>query len=268
MLDPSGMGWEYHLDWGEKHRDVLDRVLDHIRRHGPVRSADFDRADGRAGGWWEWKAEKRALEALDVAPARWVADYYRTARSETARTVRELGDEGALVRVHVEGWKEPGYVHPDNLDLARRAADHAIRPTLTTLLSPFDPLVWDRARAREMFGFDYELECYTPAHRRRWGYFALPILRRGALVGRPDAKAHRKEGRFEVKAIYLEQGVRVSDALVEDIAGALRDVAAWHGTPEVTIGRAEPAALADALEAVLADALEAALTGRLSTLVV
>lgn len=311
MLDPSGMGWKYRQDWVERHRDVLDRVLDHIRRNGPVRSADFDRTDGRAGGWWAWKAEKRALEALftagelmiarrenfqrvydlrervlpdwddarlssrdevrrtlalkavralGVAPARWVADYYRTARSETARTVRELGDEGALVRVHVEGWKEPGYVHPDNLEIARRAADHAIRPTLTTVLSPFDPLVWDRTRTREMFGFDYRLECYTPAPRRRWGYFVLPILRRGALVGRLDAKAHRREGRFEVKAIYLEQAVRVSDALVEDIAGALRDVAAWHATPEVTIGRSEPAALADALESALAD--------RVSTLVV
>ncbi|HEY8377010.1 MAG TPA: crosslink repair DNA glycosylase YcaQ family protein, partial [Nannocystis sp.] len=144
--------------------------------------------------------------------------------------------------------------------IARRAADHAIRPTLTTVLSPFDPLVWDRTRTREMFGFDYRLECYTPAPRRRWGYFVLPILRRGALVGRLDAKAHRREGRFEVKAIYLEQAVRVSDALVEDIAGALRDVAAWHATPEVTIGRSEPAALADALESALAD--------RVSTLVV
>ncbi len=303
MLDPSGMGWKYREEWVAKHRADLDRVLDHIRRHGPVRSADFHRDDRRAGGWWEWKIEKRALEslftagelmiarrekfqrvydlrervlpdwddarlpsredvrralalkavrALGVAPARWVADYFRTRRSETARTVRELGEAGALCRVDVEGWKEPGYVHPDLLELARRAADDALRPTLTTVLSPFDPLVWDRERAREMFGFEYRLECYTPAPRRRWGYFVLPILRRGALVGRLDAKAHRREGRFEVKAIYLEQGVRPSDALVRDIAAALADVAAWHGTPEVTIARSEPAALAYELARALA----------------
>ncbi|HEX6939182.1 MAG TPA: crosslink repair DNA glycosylase YcaQ family protein [Longimicrobiales bacterium] len=299
MLDPAGMGWKYRHDWVEKHRAELDRVLDHIREHGPVRSADFQRRDGKPGGWWEWKTEKRALEmlftagelmiarrenfqrvydlrervlrcpdagpppsrdearralaaravhALGIAPARWVADYFRTERRETAAAVRALADEGALLRVGVDGWKEPGYIHPDRLDLAERAAAGDIRPTLRTVLSPFDPLVWDRARAREMFGFDYRLECYTPAPRRRWGYFVLPLLRRGALVGRLDAKAHRKDGRFEVKALYLEQGVRPSASLVADIAGAIREVAAWHGTPEVVVRRSEPAALAAEVE--------------------
>ena len=70
---------------------------------------------------------------------------------------------------------------------------------LTTLLSPFDPIVADRRRAGELFGFDYQIECYTPAAKRRYGYFSLPILHRGALVGRLDPKAHRKQGIFEVK---------------------------------------------------------------------
>lgn len=299
MLDPSGMGWKYREAWVEEHRDELERVLAHIREHGAVRSADFQRRDGSGGGWWEWKVEKLALEslftagelmiarrenfqrvydlrervlpawddarllsrdevrrsltleavrALGVARAGWVGDYFRTDKRESADTVRLLAREGALVEVDVDGWAQPGYVHPDNLELAERAADGAVRPTLTTLLSPFDPLVWDRGRARELFGFDYRLECYTPAPKRRWGYFVLPILRRGRLVGRIDAKAHRKDGLFEVKALYLEPGVRTSEALIRDVATALRDAAAWHGTPEVVVRRSEPDGVGEAVE--------------------
>jgi len=303
MLDPSGMGWKYHVEWLEQHRAEVERVLDRIREHGPVRAADFERNDGKAGGWWEWKTEKRALEtlftagelmiarrhnfqrvydlrervhptwddallpprdealralaleavrALGIAPARWVADYFRMSKRETPAIVRSLAEAGALLPVSVEGWSEPWYLHPAHRELAERAAAGAIRPTLTTLLSPFDPVVWDRARALALFGFDYRLECYTPAPKRKYGYFVLPILRRGALVGRLDAKAHRAAGIFEVKALYLEPGVRLSDALVRDVASAIRECAAWHGTPEVVIRRAEPIAAAALIERAVA----------------
>lgn len=299
MLDPSGMGWKYRQDWIARHRDEVARVLAVVRERGPVRSADFERTDGKPGGWWEWKTEKRALEALftagelmiarrqsfqrvydlrervlpswddarlppeeearrmlaleavralGITTARWVGDYFRTPRQETAALVEALAAGGALRRARVEGWREPAFVHPENLELAERAAAGRIRPTLTTLLSPFDPLVWDRARARAVFGFDYRLECYTPAPKRRYGYFALPILRRGALVGRLDAKAHRSDGLFEVRALHLEPGVRVSAALVAELAGALRECASWHGTPELRIVWSNPPALAAELE--------------------
>ena len=186
----------------------------------------------------------RAVRAMGVARAKWVADYFRTAKRSTPLLPPRLADEGALLRVDVEGWKEPGYIHPDHHDLALRAAAGEIRPTLTTLLSPFDPLVWDRARASELFGFDYRLECYTPAPKRRWGYFVLPILRRGALVGRVDAKAHRRDGVFEVKALYLEPGVRPTARFLTDVAGALAECAAWHGTPRVLVRQSDPPELA------------------------
>ena len=193
----------------------------------------------------------RAVRALGVARASWVADYFRTSRRATPLLPPRLADEGALLRVEVDGWKEPGYVHPDYAELAASAG--TIRPTLTTLLSPFDPLVWDRARARELWGFDYRLECYTPGPKRRWGYFVLPILRRGALVGRMDAKAHRRDGVFEVKALFLEPGVRASEALARDVAGAVRECAAWHGTPRVVVGAAEPAAFGERVGALAAE---------------
>jgi hypothetical protein len=149
--------------------------------------------------------------------------------------------------VAVEGFESPAYVHPDNLSLLEETASGKRDARLTTLLSPFDPLVWDRQRAREQFDFDYMIECYTPAAKRRYGYFTLPILHRGRLVGRLDPKAHRASGVFEVKALHLEPGVEPSDELVADLAAALRRLAAWHGTPELVIRRSEPADLAERL---------------------
>jgi uncharacterized protein YcaQ len=271
-----------------------------VRERGPLRSADFERTDGRKGAWWDWKLEKSLLEvlfyngdlmiarrenfqriyelrervwpawddaqapplqevrraqalaavrALGVTRPRWVADYFRTSSRETLATLKQLVSEGALLTVEVEGWPEPGLLHPENHMLAERAEE--LRPTRTTLLSPFDPIVWDRARALELFGFEYRIECYTPAPKRRYGYFTLPILHRGRLVGRLDPKAHRKEGVFEVKALHLEPGVRVTAQLARDLAGALRACAAWHGTPEVVVRRSDPPQLLEALAAQL-----------------
>jgi uncharacterized protein YcaQ len=91
-----------------------------------------------------------------------------------------------------------------------------------------------------MFGFDYTLECYTPAPKRKFGYFVLPILRRGELVGRLDAKAHRANGLFEIKAIYLEEGIEANADIVSDIAEAIQSCAVWHGTPKIAIRKSKP----------------------------
>ena len=288
--------------WMKAHPDALEQVMGRIRQDGPVRSAEFARTDGKAGGWWEWKPEKRALEhlfaagelmisrrenfhrvydlrervlanalptwedalapneqevrralalkavrALGVAVARWVPDYFRTPKRGAAKLLADLAEEGSLLRATIENSDEPAYVHPDNAELAEKILSGSLQPSATTLLSPFDPVVWDRARASELFGFDYKIEVYTPAAKRRYGYYSLPILHDGSLVGRLDAKAHRKQGTFEVKAVHLEPGVSVSDGLVAGIAGALHDCASWHGTPEVQVRRSDPLELADAL---------------------
>jgi uncharacterized protein YcaQ len=112
-------------------------------------------------------------------------------------------------------------------------------------------VVWDRARALELFDFDYKIEVYTPAAKRRYGYYSLPILHNGALVGRLDAKAHRKQETFEVKAIYLEPNTLVNDDLVSGLASALRDCAGWHGTPEVLVRRSDPSELIGTLRLAL-----------------
>ena len=191
------------------------------------------------------------MRALGITTARWAADYFYMPKTRTARVVEGLAVEGRLERVAVEGWDRPAYVHPDHRPLVAAAQAGQLAPTYTTLLSPFDPLVWDRARVSAVFGFDYRIECYTPAPRRRYGYFTLPILWRGALVGRLDPKAHRKEGLFEVKALHLEPGVVVTDELVHDLAAILRDCAAWHATPQVVVRRSDPPALAERMNTLL-----------------
>ncbi len=189
----------------------------------------------------------KAVRALGMSTARWVANYFQTPVRETVAEVASLAHAGLLLPVHVEGWRDTAYVHPDHGHLLARAASDAIDPEVTTLLSPFDPLVWDRTRALAVFGFAYRIECYTPESLRRYGYFTLPILRRGALIGRVDAKAHRKERRFEVKALHLESEVVVSDDLIADLASVLVKCASWHRLSTVDIRMTSPLVLASSL---------------------
>jgi uncharacterized protein YcaQ len=191
----------------------------------------------------------KAVKAMGLARASWISDYFRT--KPPRLDPETLVEEGLLLRAWVEDWDDPVYVHPDHAELLQSAAEGALSPTLSAVLSPFDPVVWDRRRALDLFGFDYRLECYTPAEKRRYGYFTLPLLRRGALVGRVDAKAHRAQGVFELKALVLEPQVRVSDRFVRDIAAAVQRCAVWHGCPQVKITHTNPAGFAAQLQAAL-----------------
>ncbi|MGU3781213.1 winged helix-turn-helix domain-containing protein [Burkholderia metallica] len=178
--------------------------------------------------------------ALGVVRADWVADYYRLPRRSYRAELEQLADAGDLIPVAVDGWKEPAYVHRSLEAWLPAAEADTLRSTVTTLLSPFDPVVWDRRRASTLFGFDYTIECYTPEHKRRYGYFCLPVLHRGRLVGRVDAKAHRTLGTFELKAVHVEPGVRFGTGVAADVAKAVKKLAAWHGTPDVTVRHAPP----------------------------
>jgi uncharacterized protein YcaQ len=164
-----------------------------------------------------------------------VPDYFKRPVKGTAGRLERLADAGSLLRVNVEGWTAPAYVHPDNAAVARRATRGSLRPERTALLSPFDPVVWDRARLLDLWGFHYRIEVYTPAPKRRYGYFTLPILHRGRMIGRLDPKAHRADGVLEIRAIHLEDGVEVTDDLAEGLSAALADFASWQGLSRVEI---------------------------------
>ncbi len=192
----------------------------------------------------------KSVEALGVATNRWIADYYRMPVARATAALKRLLESDTILPSEIEGLGR-AYVHQSNLMLARKAVKGKLDPQRTVLLSPFDPIVWHRLRASELFGFDYLIECYTPAEKRIYGYFTLPILHRGALVGRLDPKAHRARGVLEVKALHLEPGFVPDDRFVSELAETLTGFAEWHGTPDVRITRTNPVELREALQNAL-----------------
>lgn len=225
------------------HRDNFRRYYDLRERVLPA----WDDADMHDLETAKDSLVVEAVRALGVGRVDWVAEYYYLLKTGMAKRLARLADEGELLQAEVTGWELPVYIHPDNLKMVKKAAGEGLGATHTTLLSPFDPLISDRARALDLFGFDYRLESYTPAKDRIYGFFCLPILYRGRLVGRLDPKAHRKQKRMEIKAIYLEPEVELNDTLVAALKQTLDDFTAWHGMESLTITTADRPELLEAL---------------------
>lgn len=192
-------------------------------------------------------ATLRGLSRLGVATASQVSDYYRLRTPVTREILETLEAEDAVVPVEVEGWSNRAYLNPTDMPLLEEIAQGKHQPTLTTFLSPFDNLTWNRERLADLFGFDYRIELYTPKLQRKYGYYVLPILHKGQFVGRLDPKADRKTKTLIIHAIYLEPGVEMTDELVAGIADALREFITFHGSEKLTIGRSEPGTLKEAL---------------------
>lgn len=189
-----------------------------------------------------------AVKALGAAREDWVATYFYLPKEPVSSLLRQLSAEGQLTPISVEGLNsKPFYLHPDNLYLLGQALHNDLPATHTAILSPFDNLLNDRARTKALFNFDYTIECYTPSAKRIYGYFCLPILWRGQLVGRVDAKAWRKERTLEAISLYLEPGVTIIDQLIEDLRRVLQAYAAWQGLDEVRITRTQPESLKERL---------------------
>jgi uncharacterized protein YcaQ len=251
-------GWKDEKRWLETlfaqgelmvaRRENFHRVYDIAERVAPQLSE----------GNTEWAAEavhthfiEKAVAALGVTRARWINDYFRQKPRLKDADLDALVETGVVLRVDVEGWDAPGYVHASNKALLSKARSNKLAASHTCLLSPFDPVVWDRERASALFDFDYRLECYTPEPKRVYGYFVLPILCRGELIGRLDAKAHRAEGVFEVRALHAQTGMRWTTGQIEDVAKAIHRSAIWHKTPTVKITKTQPANLAAPLRKAL-----------------
>ncbi|MGA8276976.1 MAG: crosslink repair DNA glycosylase YcaQ family protein [Rhodanobacteraceae bacterium] len=229
--------------------DLSERVLQRARNNGYLPPIDEPLPPDAVRG----RCIVGAVRALGVTQASWIADYFRMRPTVREGELTALVEAGELIRVAVQSWETAGYVHREHAALAERAAAGNLRATHTTVLSPFDPVIWDRRRAATLFDFDYRLECYTPAPKRTWGYYALPILHRGRLIGRLDAKAHRGDGVFEIKRIFLEPRERPTETLIREVARAVRACADWHATPAIAIRRSEPHGFARVLRGALAN---------------
>jgi hypothetical protein len=229
----------------QKRFDLWERALPDTLGIDPVSPAQFVR----------WHLE-RSLAAMGAATETDLARYLtfpRFAPGQRRAALRALVEAGEVVEVAVEGTAARWFAVARDVPALGRAATLSARGT--TLLSPFDSLLWHRDRVARLFGFDYRIEVYTPLPQRVHGYYTLPILHDGRFIGRVDAKTQRAERRLDVRHVHFEgwfRGERLDqDAALAGLSDALGSLATFVGAADVRLGRVTPGRLRSPLARAL-----------------
>jgi uncharacterized protein YcaQ len=183
-----------------------------------------------------------AAKRLGVATEADLGDYFRLPRTESKARVTELVEDGGLVPVRVEGWRQPAYLSTERPVGLRRVA------SARALLTPFDSLVWARDRTERLFGFRYRIEIYVPAPKRTYGYYVLPFLLGDRLVARVDLKSDRQAGVLRVRGAFAEPHADTAHVAAE-LADELRLLSDWLELGGVSV--AQKGDLAAALRRLL-----------------
>jgi uncharacterized protein YcaQ len=243
------------------------------KRYDLLERAFPDAPTGAASGeaFQRWHVE-RSLHAMGAATDHDLAGYLTFPRffAKARRAgLQALLEAGEVTEIEVEGTRGRWLVLTRDLPALRRARRRATAASGTTLLSPFDSLLWYRGRVARLFGFDYRIEVYTPQADRVHGYYTLPILHHGQLVGRVDAKTHRGEARLEVRHVHFERwaaagspppvggGPRLDgDELLVGLSDALASLGRFVGAETIVLRRVTPARLRAPLARALKDASE------------
>jgi hypothetical protein len=214
----------------EKEFDLLERIVPEDIRSRPTPSEDDALRELLV----------RAAAAFGVATAPCLTDYFRLPKRTVKPLFDELVEDRRLIRCEVPGTDRPTYMHPDAI--VPRSVD------ARALLSPFDPVVWNRDRASWLFGFDYRIEIYVPKHQRTYGYYVLPFLLGDQLVARCDLKTDRQDGVLRLLGAFTEPG-HDPGAIGPELAAELQALATMVGVDRVSVDATGP--LARRIDAVV-----------------
>lgn len=236
----------------QRRLDLIERLLPTALALEPPSREAFRR--------WHVRQSLHAMGAASTTDLRMYLSYPRTSVAERRTTLKTMLGSGEVAEIAVEGERAPWLALAGDLPALEAAARRRSRPSRgTTFLSPFDSFLWHRERTKTLFGFDYRIEVYTPGPRRVHGYYSLPILHDGMLIGRLDAKNHREAKRLEVKHVHFEgwfaagatppaagdgRGRVALEPALAGIGEALASLATFTGAGRVTLGRVSPAKLA------------------------
>jgi uncharacterized protein YcaQ len=250
---PAKVALEYLYAFGDlmiANRVNFQRLYDLTQRVLPTWVDTTEPTSPERDRYWIEQGA-RALGVFDPLQA---ADYSYRKRTPTRPILQALLQNATLLPIQAEladGQVHEWLVHRDLLPLLQQAADGALTARRTTFLSPFDSLFWARGRDKQLWDFHQHLEAYTPAPKRQWGYFCLPILHGDRLVGRFDPKLERRTRVLRLKALYLQAGVAPDEELLHAVAAALADFMRFHNADTLVIERSQPAELGQRLLARL-----------------